>query len=572
MPSPRKKRIRNILIGIAAFLLLAAIIFQLFINSYLEPIIRQRLDKLIVAGSDSLYNFRLEKVKVNFWAGSVKIENFKIDIDSSRYAEREKAKSLPALTFSMDLGKGSINGINLVALAMKKKISIQSIISKNTDLKISRHFVKSNEEIKTDGQPLWKTLRPDIDGIAIDRIMLDDINLNYSNADSAKAFTFKLEHLSAVLDNTNVDSVSATDTSRILFTKNIFLQLKKTRLQTADALYTMDVKNLEYSSLSREINIDSFYFRPVGNIQSFYKQVGLDKDRFNLSFPKIKLVNFYLPGFIHDNQLLIDTVLLDNPQINIYKDRTVKPDMSSKYGKYPHQLLNNASFTIRVKRVVVNNADLIYTEKNQKSNMEGKLFFQNLKGTISNITNDPGDILQNPNCVADISGTVMKQSPLHTVFTFHLNDAQAGGFEVSADIEKLDAAQLNPITVPLAQTSVKSFNMHEMHYYIRGNERSGTGSLRMLYDDLQVELNEKDEDDGKMKKKGLVSFIVNKFVVYKENNAGEKERKAAHITTARIRHKSFFNLVWKTLFNSTKEITIRIDGLKEDKKSKKKKK
>jgi len=118
--------------------------------------------------------------------------------------------------------------------------------------------------------------------------MLDDINLNYSNADSAKAFTFKLEHLSAVLDNTNVDSVSATDTSRILFTKNIFLQLKKTRLQTADALYTMDVKNLEYSSLTREINIDSFYFRPVGNIQSFYKQVGLDKDRFNLSFPKIK--------------------------------------------------------------------------------------------------------------------------------------------------------------------------------------------------------------------------------------------------------------------------------------------
>lgn len=572
MPSSPKKRTRNILIGIAAFLLLAAIIFQVFIDRYLEPVIRQRLDRLIVAGSDSLYNFRLEKVKVNFWAGSVKVENFKVDIDSTRYAEREKSKTLPALTFSINLSKGSINGINLIALAMKKKINIQSIISKNTDLVISRHFRKSNEEIKTDGQPLWKSLQPDIVGIAIDRIMLDDINLNYSNADSATAFKFKLEHLSAILDNTNVDSVSATDTSRILFSKNIFLQLKETRLQTADALYALDVKNLEYSSLSREINIDSFRFRPLGNIQSFYKQVGLDKDRFNLSFPKMRLVNFYLPRFINENELLIDTVHLDNPQINIYKDRTVKPDMASKYGKYPHQLLNNASFTMRIKKVAVNGADLTYTEKNQKSNLEGKLFFQNLKGTISNITNDSRDIQENSKCVADIRGTFMKQSPIHAVFTFHLNDAQAGGFEVNADMEKLNAAQLNPITVPLAQASVKSFNMHEMHYYIRGNERSGTGNLRMLYDDLQVELREKDEDDGKMKKKGLASFIVNKFVVYKENSAGEKERKAVNITTARIQHKSFFNLVWKTLFNSSKDIAIRIDGLKEDKKGKKQKK
>src|SRR5690242_14761821 len=98
--------------------------------------------------------------------------------------------------------------------------------------------------------------------------------------------------MSALLDNTKVDSASSGDTSRILFTKNIFLQLIDTRLQTADGLYAIESKKLEYSSLSGEVNIDSFRFRPLMGIQAFYKKVGLDKDRFNLNFPKIKMVNF----------------------------------------------------------------------------------------------------------------------------------------------------------------------------------------------------------------------------------------------------------------------------------------
>jgi hypothetical protein len=106
--------------------------------------------------------------------------------------------------------------------------------------------------------------------------------------------------------------------------------------------------------------------------------------------------------------------------------------------------------------------------------------------------------------------------------------------------------------------------MRELHYYIRGTEKTGTGNLSMIYKNLEVELKKKD-DNGKMKNKRLLSLLVNKLGVYPDNPMKDRERKAVNIRTERIPTKSFFNLVWKTLYASAKDIAIRIESMKKDK-------
>ncbi|MES1216402.1 MAG: hypothetical protein ABUT20_12875 [Bacteroidota bacterium] len=568
-PSPSKKRGKKIFLGIIIFFLLLAIAFQVFIDRYLEPIIHERLEKLIVAGSDSLYNFQVEKISVSFWRSAVDVKNLVIQVDSAHYAQREKRSDLPALTFEINLKNGSIGGIGLLPILFDKKINIESIISKNADITFSRHFRKSDKKDKEVNDPLWKLIRPDIKSISISKIILDDININYTNADSAKAFKWKFEHCSTIIDNTKVDSASSADKSRILFSKNVSIQFNDIKLNTVDGLYAVEAKKLWYSSAAKNVEVDSFKFHPILGQQAFYKKVGIDKDRFNLDFPGIRLVNFQLPQWINSDILEVDTIDLEKPQINVYKDRTATPDQRGKLGKYPHQLLQKLPFVLNIKQLHLSDAEVTYTEKSSKSAMEGKLIFQKLHGTVKNVTNDLDEIKKNRDCVADITGLFMQRSQLHAVFKFHLDEAATGGFEVSADIAKLDAAQLNPITVPLAQASIKSLEISELHYYIKGNEKSGNGYLSMLYKNLAIDLTKKDDDDGKVKKRKLLSFLVNNLVVYQDNPMNGKERKAVNIQTIRDPQKSFFNLIWKTMFNSFKEITIRIDKLKDDKSLKK---
>jgi len=149
--------------AIAVLLLLIAITVQIFIDRWLEPVIRKRLETLIIPGSDSLYNFQLDSIRVNFWSGSVELQNLHVKVDSLHYAQREKAGNLPALTAEINLSKGSINNIRLLQLVFNKKISIGTILSKNTNITISRHFKKSKQKIgNTMNEPLWKLLQPDI--------------------------------------------------------------------------------------------------------------------------------------------------------------------------------------------------------------------------------------------------------------------------------------------------------------------------------------------------------------------------------------------------------------------------
>jgi len=568
---PVKRKTRNIFIGVFIGLLLLAIAFQVFIDRYLAPVIHKRLEKLIVTGSDSLYNFNVEKITVSFWSSSVAVKNLHIEVDSVRYAHREKLANLPAMTVAINISNGTIGGIGLLPLLFDKKINIESIMSKNANITFSRHFRKSDKKIKTGDTPLWKLIQPDISSISIAKIVLDDVGITYTNADSARAFKWKFEHCSTIIDNTKVDSASSMDKERILFSKNVSIQFNDIKLQTSDGLYAIETKKLWYSSSEKIVEFEDFKFHPLAGIKAFYNKVGYDKDRFNLDLPKIRLVNFQLPQWINSNVLSIDSVNLSSPQVHVYKDRTAPTDTRSKLGNYPHQLLQKLPFTINIDQIHITDGQVLYTERSRKSGMEGKLSFQKLGGTIKNITNDVEAIEKNPNCVVDLSGLLLQRSPLHAIFTFHLNEADNGGFEVRADISKLEASQLNAVSIPLAQASVKSLDVRDLHYYAAGNEHTATGSLRMLYKNLEIDLTKKDEDDGKIKKRKLLSFLVNNLVVYKDNPSNDKERKAAGIQTIRDPQKSFFNLIWKTLFNSFKEITIRIDRLKEDKTLKKKK-
>jgi hypothetical protein len=50
-----------------------------------------------------------------------------------------------------------------------------------------------------------------------------------------------------------------------------------------------------------------------------------------------------------------------------------------------------------------------------------------------------------------------------------------------------------------------------------------------------------------LKKRGLFTFIANTFVIKKENKGGSVSTRSA-CYKERVMEKSFFNIIWKTIF------------------------
>ena len=148
----------------------------------------------------------------------------------------------------------------------------------------------------------------------------------------------------------------------------------------------------------------------------------------------------------------------------------------------------------------------------------------------------------------------MQRGKLRARFDFLLKDKN-GSFGVSGRLNDMDGRELTPITRPLALVEIKSCYIQELTFNMQGNEKGASGTVKLIYDNLKIRILKRDEETSELKRKGLLSLFANALAV---NNSNPRDGKLhiAHPRYTRDPRKSFFNLVWKTLFTGVKEIAI----------------
>jgi len=555
-PRFKKSRTRIILTGIAAFLILFVLFLGFFANRLVEPILRDRLHTLIIQGSDSLYHYQLGRLNANFFGGSVEVENLQIDMDSSRYRQLATQHRLPALTMKLNLVKGRIRGLAVLPLLFGKKIDIHEIYTKDADIMLLRHV---HEDIVSDKpQPLWKAMQPVINSIAINKINLDGIKLLYKNADTARSLQLQFDKCVALFNDIKVDSAAAADEERIAFTKSFDMQFYQLQFQSPDSMYKLKAESFTYSSTSKVFEVTGFRVQPtLTNKADFYKVMQRQESMYDLGFEKARFTNLLIDPFFERNILEADTLFIEKPQLRVYKDATLPPLLESKVGTYPHQRLLAANGIVHLKGLVVNNADIQYTERAEKTGLEGTVNFTNLKLRATNITNDKELIQQNNKCVLTANGYIFKTSPLQVQIDFYL-DSLNGRFDAMGNIKNVTAAQLNTVSVPLANTNLRSFNMQHLAFAVQGHDYGAVSNVQMQYNNLSIILQKQDDETGAISTKKFLTKILNKFTLH-QSNPGETGvmRQAVGVQRSRITSQSFFGLLWKSIFSGMQGVMMK---------------
>ncbi|MFN2456854.1 MAG: hypothetical protein ABR502_01520, partial [Chitinophagaceae bacterium] len=496
------KRTKGILLSVLVTGVLLIIFSLVFVNRIIEPVIQNKLQTLVIQGSDSLYTYRLGNLDANFFAATVEVENLQIQVDSNRYKKLAAIHKLPSLTMQINLVKGYVKGISILPLLLNKKIKITEILSKGADIKLMRHTNTSDTVRIT--QPLWKVLRPSIKSISIARVNLDGIKLLYKYADTSEAIKLQFDHCVALLNDVRIDSAASADTQRVAFAKILSITLNDLKYRTGDSSHKMKAEVITYSSASKILEVREFKIQPTLRGQDFFKKLGFRESWHLMTFESLRLTNFKLDKFFHNNTIAADSAFVVNPDVNLYMDKTYLPSQKNKIGNYPHQDLLNANPTISIKGVQMYDLDLLYTEKSDVTLKEGKFFMNDVNVRISNVTNDPNLIKKNSKCIAVMEGSVLRTSPFSVVFTFHLDSAN-GAFDANGVIENVSAAQLNGLSEPLASIYLQSFNMHKLNFAVKGDDYTTSGNVRLQYNNLSLVFRKFDKQTGITTTKGFLT-------------------------------------------------------------------
>lgn len=509
-----------------------------------EPLIKAKLSKLVKDASNGLYTLEIEKLEIDVIGSKIILVNASLKPDTLIYARLEQLKKAPNDIFEVSISQLAINEIIAQEFIYGKAIKLQTLFINKPVIKVWHKKQPYNVEADS-SQTVYQQIHKNISSLQIDTIMLNNIDFIYLNRNRQNKQT-RLSNVKLMFSDILIDSSTQYDYQRVLFAKQCLVSLKDYNMTTTDKLYRFSVDDIQIKTSVHAIKLQGIRFKPTLSAKNFYQRVRHQHDIFELFVEEVNFTAVNWWAILAEESFVSDKIAMSKGNIKIYNDKSQQPDTRSKIGKYPQQLLMQLPFTLQLDTLQLTDFDVSYTELNPKSRRTGILSFSKVHGTLTNITNDSLQISKNPFLKLTANTIFLKQAPLSTLFTFDLANYKKGNFTVYAKMGALNQAALNEITVPLALLKLNSLVIKSLEVSMKGDNVKGRGTVKLIYSDLNITALK--STDEALKKRGLLSFIANAVIIKKDNPLQGKAVRTEMAEFERDPKKSFFNLVWKTIF------------------------
>jgi hypothetical protein len=517
----------------------------LWLNANYKSIIQKKLPAAGAKATDSLYQVQAGDVSIDLLGRRVVIADFELVPDYEHIARLKKDFNLPEILLKIHIDSIVIEDIAWGEVLRTKEIVCGSMEIRNPVVRVTR--LAGGRDTGNGREPSR------IQAIQAGRISILNPDVIFYSSTERDAACYAAKGGRIDLTEWRYDLRQPNDSSRLFYSSNTAFRLDTFFIRQPAGFSRTSSGAITYDQSTGRLNVKELRVAPTVSREEFYRRVGYQKEMYNVHFPSLSLQALDWQGLIRRGQLIAAGGRLSEAAINIYMNRLPPPNTKSKNGNFPQQLLMKLKMPVYIPKLDIANGKLAYTEKNYKTKSEGTVSITEINGAVRNITNMPARLRRNNTCVISLGGK-LKGSDLQATFRLTL-DSKAGAFTVTGRQGPMDGTDLNDITRPLALAEIRSLQVDDIQFNINGNESGARGTLTMRYKDLKVNLLEV-EGEG-LDKKDVTSFLTNKLLSHANNPEPGKALRIAHPYFERDETKSFFNLIWKTIFTGALQTASR---------------
>ncbi|MBB4109421.1 DUF748 domain-containing protein [Pedobacter zeae] len=540
--------------SISGILILIVAFGAMFLSARWKPILTEKIKAGVYNGSRHLYRIDFKSINLNVITGSLALRDVTLIPDTSVFDSLSKKHLAPAHTFELKLKKLQITRTGILTAYFKKEINVNEILLQRPSINMIFNKVAPKRDTLKDEKSLYEQISGTFKSVHVKRIKIVDADFDYINKAAAKKTKKSVKHLDITVNDFLLDSLSAHDTTRFYYTKDVSFQLAGYKSVTKDKMYSMKVDTIKGSTSSKKITVKGFKLIPLYDKMTFARKYNVQKDRYNFTFGKIEFKGVDFLSLNTDQKLYAKSLNIGPANVEVFMSRESPPPPGFDKGRnYPHMALKRLGIPALIDTVKLRNVDVSYSEFNPASKKIGSVDFKALSGTILNVTNDSLQLAKKNHAVADLNSRLMGSAKLNVKIDFNLTDKN-GAFTYSGRLDRFDMKNLNPLSKALGLIEIESGDIQHIDFRANGNLRSATGTINMLYTNLKVKLLSDNIDGEGTKKKGFLSFLANTLLIKNENPQKGKAPRTASMTNTRINSASFFNLMWKTVFVGIKEI------------------
>ncbi|MEO6894442.1 MAG: hypothetical protein ABI136_05350 [Ginsengibacter sp.] len=433
-----------------------------------------------------------------------------------------------------------LNGVNSNEIVKNKNLFIDTIICKEINI-----YELPAENLKTTTSSNQPKTTDSTGFTNVYSVSLKHLNFPKVTFVPFAKSNYSIGNISIKVNGVNADKIVQFENHPMNFTKEAEVNVDKFSLESKDKTYRYNFDSISINSLQQALHIRSFKIIPYTSEKEFADAFHFQKDRYDLSLTGLTLKDIDMNSLL-DKKIEASELLIDRVDAKVFRDLHKPLKKESKVGNYPSQMLTKLDQPVNIKNIKIKSANVEYRENEKATDSVGVVKFTNASFDISNVTNIPAEIKKNNEMNIAFAADALGAIPLSGNFKFVLG-SKNGDFSANGHGKGFDASVLNKVSIPMALVKIRSGKIQSLDFHFKGNNSQASGSFLMNYEDMKIDVLKRDDDTKKIKKRGLLSFAANLLV---ENKNSGKSVKAEY---DRDIYKSFFNLVWKTLFAGMKE-------------------
>lgn len=531
------------ILGIAA----GAVVYWGF---YRKQIIRTTLEDAIREKSKGLYHVHYDKLDLDEVAGDLAITNFSLQYDSAKYLSMLANGSAPPTLLRINIPSIIVSGVKTPRALLDKEIVGKNLQIINPVIDIFYTYAGRDSARNVPTKEVYEQILGDLNLIKIDTLQIVNARIATRDIKTGDA-KVELQQTSVQLLDVSVDSTSWSDTTRLLFSRQVDINSSGITWKSKEKPYSFGLDSVHLNSATRQVQIGRFHIDPLMPEDAFIRSLPRQDDRFDFSVKGISIINIDFPALFTE-EIFADSIKVQSASFKIYRDLGYKGGIRGPVKIFPHQSLVKVPIPFQLKKIILANTFIEYKERAVISRQAGKVQFYNSNVTITNLTNRKDAAADNNMLTLDISTRFLNKSPLRVTWKFYLFHPN-GRFDIVGNMGALKATEINALSVPMGPARIEKGTINSLSFNLAGSNTAMTGDVKMLYDDLKVSILQKDDESKKLEKKKLASFAAN-VMIKNSNPSGKKdEPRVASVNFPRDTHRSIFHLSWKSLFKGIKE-------------------
>jgi hypothetical protein len=544
-------KIRKRYLVIAILLIAIPVVIWVGRSIFLD-LLKDKLEGQIYKLRDSGYIVSYDSITINYKKNSVQVDNLYV----KSAADTGKCHQSDFL-FAR---KVRAQGLDIMTLLLKRHLSFNSILVDSSFFVINENFLRKDST---------KRERKEFT-IMVDNIKFPSLNFRYYNSGNCRTgSTF----------NGNVvvrDFSLSIYEDRPLFADASYIGVDSVEINIPDEFYRLDVDQLAFYPHLKALDMDSLKIKPYHGKIAFGRKKGKEVDRIEGLVPYVKCEGI---GFFNNDSLtILSEKITAQAFIKVFRDKRLP--FRNPLRPLPLEALNNLGIGIDIEKVVLDKSFVQYEEIAEEADSSGAVYFDNLYATIEDINNV--DLSRKGKTTMSAEANFLGRAKVKMKALFPWNTAK--NHHVSGTIENLDMRTLNVMTEPAINVRIESGNLKRASFNFSASSYHSKGTVEMDYNDLKLltyksekrikrimkrrgELDEEEEE--KVRKASLKTFIVNNFILKKDSDMKEPSGEMkGEIDFDRDTHKAIFNYWWKSLLSGIKS-AYNIDKLEDSKLAKK---